>query len=250
LCKEDLGKGRPLVAVHGFTQTRRSWLPVATRLSGENHFTLVDAPGHGGSGDVQADLPGGAQLLGQVGGRAGYLGYSMGARLCLNLAVQRPDLVASLVLVGGHPGITDPGERARRRAGDEALAVRVETEGVAAFVDWWLQQPLFATLDARAAGREERLANTAAGLASSLRLAGTGTQEPLWDRLGELTMPVLVVAGELDTKFRDLGRRLATTVGSNAELVLIPGAGHACHLERTDAFCLVLSDFLADASHD
>jgi 2-succinyl-6-hydroxy-2,4-cyclohexadiene-1-carboxylate synthase len=152
-----------------------------------------------------------------------------------------------LVLVGATAGIVDKAERAQRRAADEALAQRIEAEGVEKFVDWWLNQPLFATLPAPAAGRELRVTNPAAGLASSLRLAGTGSQAPLWDRLSGLTMPVLVVAGELDTRYADLGRRLASAIGKNAELVLIPGAGHACHLERPDAFCLNLADFLDEA---
>jgi 2-succinyl-6-hydroxy-2,4-cyclohexadiene-1-carboxylate synthase len=243
---EELGKGPPLVAVHGFTQTRRSWLPIAQRLSADNHFTLVDAPGHGGSADVRANLREGADLLAAVGGPAGYIGYSMGARLCLHLALQHPELVLHLVLIGGHPGIVDPVERARRHADDDALARRVETEGVTAFVDWWLRQPLFSTLEPGAAGREDRVGNTAAGLASSLRLAGTGAQEPLWHRLAELAMPVLVVAGERDTKFSRLGHQTVAAIGGHARLVLIPGAGHACHLERPDAFCSVLSEFLAE----
>jgi len=249
LFAEEVGAGRPLVAVHGFTQTHRSWTPIVERLGDGIHFTLVDAPGHGASGAVRADLWHGAELLGLVGGIAGYLGYSMGARLCLHLALTRPDLVRNLVLIGVHPGIPDPGERARRHCDDEALAVRLESEGVIAFVDWWLTRPLFATLPAAAAGVDDRRTNTVAGLASSLRLAGTASQEPLWDRLPELAMPVLIVAGEADTKFSALGRQTAAAIGTNAELVLIPGAGHACHLERPDAFCLVLADFLADVDH-
>lgn len=245
LFAEETGKGRPLVAVHGFTQTRLSWSPIVERLGQGIHFTLVDAPGHGRSSDVRAGLWEGADLLAERGGTAGYLGYSMGARLCLHLALARPELVTSLVLVGVHPGIADPGQRASRHADDDALARRLEADGVAAFVDWWLRQPLFSTLPAAAAGVGERLANTAAGLASSLRLAGTGSQEPLWDRLPELGMPVLIVAGERDPKFADLGRRAAAAIGANAELALVASAGHACHLERPDAFCQVLADFLA-----
>jgi 2-succinyl-6-hydroxy-2,4-cyclohexadiene-1-carboxylate synthase len=171
----------------------------------------------------------------------------MGGRLCLHLALAQPELVERLVLVSASPGIEDPGQRAARRASDGALAQRVEAEGVAAFVDWWLAQSLFATLPASAAGREERLANTAEGLAGSLRLAGAGSQAPLWDRLSELAMPALVVAGDLDATYVDIGRRMAARIGDNAELVLIPGAGHACHLERLDAFCVVLADFLQEA---
>jgi len=115
---------------------------------------------------------------------------------------------------------------------------------VPAFVDWWLRQPLFSTLSLDAADREERLTNTASGLAASLRLAGAGSQTPLWDRLGELSMPLLVMAGELDTKYVTIARDAVGAIGRNAELVLIPGAGHACHLERPDPFCVVLADFL------
>jgi 2-succinyl-6-hydroxy-2,4-cyclohexadiene-1-carboxylate synthase len=244
LFAKKVGKGRPEVALHGFTQTQRSWLPVAQRLSADHQFTLVDAPGHGGSADVRADLWRGAQLLADVGGRADYIGYSMGARVCLHLALLRPELVTRLVLIGAHPGIVDPDERARRVVDDDALAQRLEADGVGSFVDWWLEQPLFSTLDATAAGRDDRLTNTAAGLASSLRLTGTGRQEPLWERLGELAMPVLVVAGEGDAKFASLGREMAAAIGGNAELVLIADAGHACHLERPDEFSAVLAEFL------
>ncbi len=262
LAAEELGnkEGSPVVMVHGFTQTRRSWRPIAERLAPDHHVTLVDAPGHGGSAEVRADLWQGAALLGQRGGTAAYVGYSMGARLCLHLALLHPDLVTRLVLVGVHPGIsgadadadgsgdarteTESEIRRARRAQDEGRARRLEADGVAGFVDWWLGQPLFSTLDPVHAGRDDRLTNTVAGLASSLRLAGTGRQEPLWDRLGSLAMPVLLVAGQRDAKFAELGRRAAAAIGERARLVLIPGAGHACHLEAPEAFAAVVADFL------
>lgn len=244
----EVGKGRPLVAVHGFTQTHRSWLPIAERLGADHQLTLVDAPGHGGSASERAGLWQGADLIAAAGGRAHYLGYSMGARFCLHLALRRPELVTRLVLVGGHPGIVDPLARARRHAGDEALARRLETDGVSTFIDWWLDQPLFSTLDASAAGRDDRLTNTAEGLASSLRLAGTGSQEPLWDRLAELDMPVLLVAGALDATYVDLGRRAVAAIGDNAEFALVDGAGHACHLERPDKFSALVAEFLSRRS--
>jgi len=249
LFAEQVGNGPPVVAVHGFTQTRRSWQPIVERLAGLHQFTLVDAPGHGGSAQIRAGLWDGARLLAETaGGPASYLGYSMGARLCLHLALEQPDLVDALVLVGVNPGIEGEEERGRRRAADEVLAERLTAEGVPAFVDRWLAQPLFSNLPADASDRDQRITNTTEGLAASLRLAGTGRQDPLWERLPELQMPVLLVAGELDDKFDAIARRAAGAIGPNAELVLIPGAGHACHLERPDAFCLVLSDFLADVA--
>jgi 2-succinyl-6-hydroxy-2,4-cyclohexadiene-1-carboxylate synthase len=245
---EHRGEGSPVTLVHGFTQTGRSWLPVLERLGSLHAFTVVDLPGHGQSSALAAGLWDGAAAIGEAGQHAAYVGYSLGGRFCLHLALAHPELVDALVLLSATAGIDTEQERQQRRAADEALAQRIETEGVAPFVQWWLDRPLFATLSPEQAGLEDRRDNTAEGLASSLRLAGTGQQEPLWDRVAALDMPVLVIAGERDEKFADIGRRLAAAIGTNAELVLIPGAGHACHLERPDAVCLTLADFLADAT--
>ena len=240
-----------MVLAHGFTQTHRIWGGVDTDLSGGRTVVAVDLPGHGGSAAVQADLPAGAALLGDAGGRADYLGYSMGARFCLHLALARPDLVRSLVLVSGTAGIDDAGERAERRRADEALAERLDpTDGgvpadtVATFVDRWVADPLFGAVPASSNDVGERRTNSAAGLASSLRLAGTGTQEPLWGRLGGLTVPVLVVTGARDAKFTALGRRLADAVGGPAVHVGIAGADHAPHLQRPAEVADAVRSFL------
>jgi 2-succinyl-6-hydroxy-2,4-cyclohexadiene-1-carboxylate synthase len=235
LHRERLG-GPPgadrLVMVHGFTQTSRCWGSFGEDLARHHELVAVDAPGHGGSDLVRADLDDGAELVGRAGGRATYLGYSMGGRLALHLALARPELVERLVLIGATAGIDDPDERTARRRADEALADRLERVGVPAFLDAWLDQPLFAGLTPEAAHLEQRLANTAAGLASSLRLAGTGTQRPSWDELPRLTMPVLLLAGVDDPKFAALAGRMARGIGPGATVALVPRAGHSVHLEN------------------
>lgn len=245
LHSEVAGSGPRLVLVHGFTQTSGSWGPVATSLEADHEVVRVDAPGHGQSSAVRAGLEQGARLLGEVGGRAQYLGYSMGGRLALHLALAEPGLVERLILVSATAGIDDPTERAERRAADERLAADLERDGLEPFLSGWLRQPLFSGLGPDAAGMEHRRRNTVEGLASSLRLAGTGTIEPpLWGRLSELTMPVLVVAGERDEKFTRLAERMVTTIGRNAAVAVVPGAGHAAHLEAPDAFLAVVRPFL------
>jgi 2-succinyl-6-hydroxy-2,4-cyclohexadiene-1-carboxylate synthase len=246
LAVERLGAGEPrLVLAHGLTQTGRSWRHVATVLAGRHEVVLVDLPGHGRSGAVRAGVEDGARLLGEAGGRAVYVGYSMGGRHVLRLACDRPALVIGMVLLGATAGLADPAERAARRAGDEALATGLERDGVDAFLERWLAQPLFAGLPDDPAEREERRRNTVAGLAASLRLAGTGTQEPLWDRLGECEVPALVLAGELDAKFTHLGRRLADALGGPTRFATVPGAGHAAHLERPAAVTHLITTWLA-----
>ena len=233
-----------LVLVHGFTQTLRAWDGMTATLADTFQVVRVDLPGHGGSGAVDLDFAETAAAIGEAGGTATYVGYSMGGRLCLRLAVDRPDLVHSLVVIGASPGLADDGERTARRASDEALASEIERIGTSAFLERWLAQPMFSTLQPELADLEARLANTAAGLATALRRLGTGAQEPLWDRLGELEMPVLAVAGQLDRKYIDVAKGMADAIGVNAQVVALAGAGHAAHLERPAGFCRLLAAFL------
>jgi 2-succinyl-6-hydroxy-2,4-cyclohexadiene-1-carboxylate synthase len=238
------GRGPRIVLVHGFAQNRNCWGPVATDLARDHEIVRIDAPGHGRSSTFHAGLRTGARLIADQGGRATYIGYSMGGRFVLHLALANPELVEGLVVIGGTGGIDDPDERLARKRNDDALADRLEREGVAAFVDAWLAQPLFAGLSEEMQFRAERAENTVEGLAESLRQAGTGSQDPLWPRLAKLEMPVLVVAGADDAKFRAEGTRLVESIGDNATLVLIAGAGHAAHLEQPDEFLRVLRAFL------
>ena len=232
-----------LVFVHGFTQTRRSWGHVIDTFADRFETVAVDAPGHGESGDLRLDLPDAADALGRLAGTATYVGYSMGGRLALHLAVSSPAVVERLVLVSSTAGIVDPAARADRRAADETRAAEIERDGVDSFLDRWLALPLFAGLPRSSAGLDERRTNTADGLASSLRLAGTGAQVPLWDRLGELTMPVLLVAGELDRKFTAIAGEMAAAI-PDSTLTIVAGAGHVVHLERPDEFVGVLRDWI------
>lgn len=249
---DTLGSGPRLVLAHGFTQTAGAWGPFLPALARDHQVVAVDLPGHGRAGALRADLAATAELLGATGGTADYLGYSLGGRVALHLALARPELVRRLVLVGATAGIDDDGGRLARRQADHALADALEQDAAAdparavdRFLDRWLAAPLLATLGPGDAALGARRANSASGLASSLRLCGTGTQAPLWDRLPALAMPVLVVAGVLDVKFAALGRRMARSIGANATLALVPGAGHACHLERPAATARIVQAFLA-----
>lgn len=240
--------GRPgrLALLHGFTQSAAAWAPVAARLAADGREVVApDLPGHGRSALVETDLWGAADAVADAVGPATYVGYSMGGRVLLHLALARPEVVQGLVLVSTSAGIDDDAERAARRTADDALAGRVEREGVEAFVRWWLTLPLFATLPADAAAVDARLGGSAAGLASSLRLAGAGTQEPLWHRLADVRAPALVVAGALDAVYAGRAARLVASLGGAAQLVVLDGCGHACHLERPDAFVAALRGWLA-----
>ncbi|MDQ6798850.1 MAG: alpha/beta fold hydrolase [Actinomycetota bacterium] len=232
-----------VVLVHGFTQTLRSWDPVVAGLAAHRAVVRVDLPGHGGSSALRMRFTEAATVVGETGGAAVYVGYSLGGRLCLRLALDRPDLVRALVLVSASPGIDDAAQRAARRRDDELLARQLESEGTPDFMERWLQQPMFAGLHPSAADRAARDSNPPDGLAAGLRLLGPGAQEPLWDRLAELDMPVLFVVGEHDTKFGVVADRMAAAV-PRPSLARIPGAGHAAHLERPREWTEAVTAFL------
>lgn len=251
------GDGPPVLLLHGFTGRGSDWARFLPALRRRHRTIAVDLPGHGrsetasdptrhGLDRMAADLAAFLRALDAV--PAAVLGYSMGARVALRLALDHPRVVERLVLESPSAGIADATERARRRARDEALALLVERAGIAAFVDAWQAQPLFASQaalspSARANLRRRRLANRPAGLAASLRWAGQGTMTPLHDRLGEIGVPTLVIAGGLDPTGLARARAIAAAI-PDARLAIIDEAGHTPHLERPSAFRRLIVDFL------
>ncbi len=246
--------------VHGFGQTRRCWGPsvglieaslTRARLGTPNGTggprfitTTIDAPGHGESAALRMDPVEFGAALAELTGPGVLVGYSMGARLALHAALDPRCTLSGLVLVSGTAGLADPEARAARRRADDQLAERIEAIGVPAFVEEWLAQPMFAALPAGADHRGERRTNTAAGLAASLRSCGTGAQESLWDRLGDIAVPTLVITGSLDPKFTALGQQLAESLPSSS-LVEVPEAGHSVHLEAPEAFAAAVAAFIS-----
>ena len=245
LSNKQFGNGPRAVLVHGFTQTHETWVDVIDSLKQNFEVIAVDAPNHGDSCDISLNLESGAKAIGEVGGNATYIGYSLGGRFCLTLALAEPQLVSRLVLISTTAGIEDKELRSERIRNDEELARRIEQIGVNQFIDEWLNQSLFAGLNNETNQRGVRLKNTAIGLSSSLRLCGAGRQQPTWSRLKELTMPVLVIAGANDEKYRRLAERLVSEIGDNATLKTVENSGHTPHLEQPEIFQDLLSNFIS-----
>ena len=222
------------VLAHGFTQTAQSWAKFEELLREEipdADPVPIDLPGHGNATTAVGDLWSSADYLVEYGQQAVYVGYSLGGRVSLHAALAHPEQVDALVLIGATAGLDSAEDRRARRESDEQLATRLEAIGLETFVDEWLTNPLFDGLTDQTDQREDRLRNSATALAASLRSNGTGTQEPLWDRLGEVEVPVLVLVGEQDHRFRALGERLAEAL-PHATYKVISEAGHSVHLEQ------------------
>jgi len=257
-CVEQSGSGPALLLLHGFTGSVATWEPQIAAWRDRYTCLAVDLLGHGqsdapadparyGMAATVADL---IAILAALGiARTHLLGYSLGGRVALALAVAQPARIGGLVLESASPGLATTEERTTRRAADTALAADIERDGVPAFVERWEALPLWASQATlppatRAALHDQRLHNRATGLANSLRGLGTGAQPALHDQLGRLNVPTLCLAGTFDAKFVALAEDLTVAL-PQAQLALIPGAGHAVHLEQPAAFSQTVINFLS-----
>jgi 2-succinyl-6-hydroxy-2,4-cyclohexadiene-1-carboxylate synthase len=213
-----------VVLVPGFTQTASSWVRTAAVVRESCEVRAVEVPGPGTFAST-------ARAIGAAGGRSIYVGYSMGGRLCLRLALDQPALVRGLMLISTTPGIAEAPDRAARVAADEALAESIEQDGVHAFLERWLQQPLFAGVPDDAPGLADRRRLTPEFLTACLRQLGTGAMEPMWNRLGNLAMPVMLVTGTRDQKFTTIAHHMLERMHAGVTHVQLD-AGHALPLEQ------------------
>ncbi|HVA81326.1 MAG TPA: 2-succinyl-6-hydroxy-2,4-cyclohexadiene-1-carboxylate synthase [Candidatus Binataceae bacterium] len=260
-CVQGNASHDPVVLLHGFTGDKDIWLELRERLAANRRVISFDLPGHGGTriGDriENYSIESAAAMLVTALTttlsipRFTLIGYSMGGRLALFIALRYAASVSRLVIESASAGISDPGERARRRADDTALAEFIRAKGIVAFVDRWEAMALFQSLAALPPEtlrklREQRLTCSPAGLACSLLAMGSGSQPWLGGELPQLRLPVLVMAGALDRKFADLGGSLSSVI-PGSRLQIIDRAGHLPHLERPARFLRIVTDFLNEA---
>ncbi|HTB63993.1 MAG TPA: 2-succinyl-6-hydroxy-2,4-cyclohexadiene-1-carboxylate synthase [Opitutales bacterium] len=247
-----------IVALHGFTGGGGDFAPLAEALP-EHRWLTPDLPGHApdwlaaGAPSDDCSLDAGIRFLDAIIPEKSavpqiLLGYSLGGRLALRYALARPGRVQALVLIGTSAGIADAHERASRRNEDELLAQKIASQGVMAFLADWQKLPLISTqaklpMEWQIAMRQRREQLRTAGLAASLRQFGQGAVEPVWKRLQELRLPVLLCVGAEDEKYTALAKQMQAQI-TGAELLIIPHAGHMAHLENRDTFTAGLRSFL------
>jgi len=233
---ECVGQGPALVLVHGAAEDRRVWRPQLAALADE--FTVVawDEPGAGRSSDVPHDFSLGdyasclaavIEALGQ--GPAHVAGLSWGSTVVLELYRHHPGLVATLILIGAYAGW-------KGSLPAEEVAARVE--GVRTL----LAAPAEAfdpTLPGLFAGEPPaEFVPLLDDIASDVRPESLKTQVLLMaeadqrDLLPRIAVPTLLIWGELDVRSPHSIARQFQEVIPQTELVVIPGAGHLCQLER------------------
>ncbi|WP_338750833.1 2-succinyl-6-hydroxy-2,4-cyclohexadiene-1-carboxylate synthase [Bacillus sp. FJAT-52991] len=254
---EVIGSGEPILLLHGFTGDHTTWADTTALLTDRYQCIMVDLLGHGKSScpedpkryDIQLVARDLKELMHQLTfERFHILGYSMGGRLALTMAVLFPEIVQSVMLESTSPGLKTEEERAARRTADEKLAMKIETEGIKAFVDFWTNIPLFATqkklsLAKQKVIRHQRLQNNVVGLSGSLKGMGTGSQPSWWKKLSALKIPVLLVTGTLDEKFTNIALEMNKQL-PQVTWKEVSRKGHAIHVEDCEEFGTIIREFL------
>ncbi len=247
---------RPLVLLHGFTGAPASWEAVVERRGTAAGSPAAFAPpllGHDGT-PGPPDVGGWDDELDRLAGlvRARFdgpvtlSGYSLGGRVALGLLARHPELFAAAALIGANPGPAGPAERGARREMDEVWARLLERDGLPTFVAAWEALPLFRTqrlLDRDVLERQRRirLAHDPAGLVRALRALGLGAMPDYRPALERIAMPVRIVAGEADQKFRVLAGEMAERL-PRARTTIVAGAGHNVVLERPAEIARLLQE--------
>jgi len=211
----------------------------------QTEFTplCLDAPGHGSNSNGTLSLPQCATDIAGAMHQGILIGYSMGARMALHVALQHPEMVSQLVLISGTPGLKTPPEREARRNSDNELADRIEKIGTPAFIDEWLALQIFSGLTDDTNQRSDRLQNSPKGLADSLRHAGTGTQESQWENMHRLSMPVHLIVGEHDPKFAAIAKEMKPLI-QTCEVTVVRTVGHTVHLEDSTSTSQILDSII------
>lgn len=247
------GSGDPIILLHGFTGCGENWQFIAEALAHDYQVITLDLLGHGKSDSPPDPHRYGMEVAAQdlitlvemtIGQPVNLVGYSMGGRLALYLALNYPQHIKKLILESASPGLSASEERLARIQSDELFANRIQQNGIAAFVDEWEKLPLFASQSDEICQqlRIQRLQNNPTGLANSLRGMGTGVQPALWEKLPQLKPPTLLITGELDKKFIEIARQMHNQL-PQSQHEIITQAGHTVHLEQPDAYISLLRSF-------
>ena len=244
-----------VMMLHGFTGTYESMQELSELLPYD--CATPDLIGHGRSPCPTNHFPYRIkEIIKQLDGVAeeylckpfNIIGYSMGARIALSYAADRQDSLQSVVLIGGTAGIENDQDRHLRAVHDSGIAAKIEDHGLEHFVNFWEKRPIFASqrllsLEKQEKIRRIRLRHQTCGLANHLRLAGTGMMDSLWQKLQDIEVPILLIAGQKDQKYVEIAESMVSEL-PNAEINIVVGAGHAVHYEKPEETAEIISQFL------
>ncbi|XP_043715830.1 protein PHYLLO, chloroplastic isoform X2 [Telopea speciosissima] len=251
-----------IIFLHGFLGTGEDWIPIMKSLSVTARCISVDLPGHGESqiqncaneeGKVESSVS--IEVVADVlhkliqeitPGRVVLVGYSMGARVALYMALRCSKKIGGAVIISGSPGLKDEAMRKIRTAQDDSKARYLSAHGLQCFLDMWYagdiwnslrNHPYFGQIVESRAHHDD-----VSALAKALSGLSVGRQPSLWEDLKQCTKPLLFIVGEKDRKFKEIAHQMCQEISNNPgnkdnegkkihEMIEVSDCGHAVHVE-------------------
>ena len=256
---DDIDNKIPLIFLHGFTGSVNDWEFIAGRI--HENFTpiFIDLIGHGDSSSpIEKEHYTFASQVQQISDIAKILsikkfvlaGYSMGGRLALLYSIKFPSKIIGLILESTSFGIEDSEERELRLRSDRELSKKIESDGVENFIDFWLSLPLFDSLgnlplERYNLIRDKKIRNNSIGLKNTLLEFSTGKMNYLIPEILKTKFKILLIAGDLDTKFKVLSKEALEQI-PNSNLKIVQNSGHNVHFEKPEVFLKLINEFLSN----
>jgi 2-succinyl-6-hydroxy-2,4-cyclohexadiene-1-carboxylate synthase len=233
------------------------WREIHGSLNPNFNYIGIDLVGHGKSDSpVMVDRYSPQALSKQINDilvnlsieQAIVLGYSMGGRVALSFAINHPKIIRGLILESTTAGIESEKIQSERIKIDEELADYIKLHSIEEFVDLWMSKEIFNTQrrfsnEKLKKIRKKKTLNSKIGLTNSLRGFGTGRMGYFGNKFNQINCPVLLITGELDTKFTKINSVLKKKF-PNAKHKIIKNAGHNTHIEEPGRFVSIINEFL------
>ncbi|MFC1493013.1 2-succinyl-6-hydroxy-2,4-cyclohexadiene-1-carboxylate synthase [candidate division KSB1 bacterium] len=246
-------KENSIIFLHGFMGSKNDWQFLVNKLQKSYYCVLIDLPGHGSSKpdkiqdysfDNCADNI--ISLLNDLNiEKCGLVGYSMGGRAALYTLLKYPERFSRIILESVNPGIEDEDERTNRAENDRKTAGMILNDDFSKFLNDWYSQPVFGNIadnENYSVLLKSRSENDREGLANSLHYMGTGIQPPLWNRIPDINTEILYIAGEFDSKYVKIGRRLMS-IKNDLRFEIMDNAGHNTHFQQPEVFQKKVAEF-------
>jgi 2-succinyl-6-hydroxy-2,4-cyclohexadiene-1-carboxylate synthase len=246
-----------LLFLHGFTGCADDWFPIFEQLPDKYNLFALDIIGHGKSeAPANPELYKAESIIEQIkqiknqltSNKIFVVGYSMGGRAALSFATSYPEDIKGLILESSTAGIKNDDERQKRYEADLKIAEFIESHSLDEFIELWNDQELFNTQrrfsnDKLKTLKRKKANGSKLGYANSLKGFSTGIMPPLHDKLKKIPAKVLLITGDLDTKFTGINARMVKRF-LKAKHKIVKNAGHNTHLEEPKRFIEIVANYL------
>lgn len=246
-----------ILFIHGFTGSSKDWGNILPQIDKSFSCIAIDLIGHGQASSpekmsyykIESIIQQIKKVIDEFKiDNVILTGYSMGGRVAMSFANAYPGIIRGLILESTTAGIEDGNERTERLENDKVLSQKILDEGIEKFVEFWMNIPIFSSQKRLSKNeleeiRRNKLSNNPIGLSNSLLGFSTGKMLPLWNKLHKFNLPVLLLAGELDSKYSIINQKMHNLL-TNSEFHTAKNTGHNIHLEKPSEFIILVNSFL------